>query len=107
MGEEMGVDGIISLKDERVRARIVVRGVVQGVYFRASMSRVARQLGVSGWVRNLPDGATVEAVVEGESDSVERLVCWALRGPPEAKVSRLEVEFEPYRGEFRGFEIRY
>lgn len=55
-----------SVKDSMVRARIVVRGVVQGVFFRASMREEARRLGLSGWVRNLPDGESVEAVVEGE-----------------------------------------
>ncbi|BAN90467.1 acylphosphatase [Aeropyrum camini SY1 = JCM 12091] len=96
-----------SVKDSMVRARIVVRGVVQGVFFRASMREEARRLGLSGWVRNLPDGESVEAVVEGEGEAVERLICWALRGPPAARVKELRVELKPYRGEFRGFEIRY
>ena len=92
---------------EMVRARLLVRGRVQGVFFRANTRRVALENGVTGWVRNLPDGRSVEAVLEGPRDAVERVICWALRGPPAARVESLEVRFEPYRGEFRGFEIRY
>ncbi|ADV64765.1 acylphosphatase [Desulfurococcus mucosus] len=91
---------------ELVRARIRVRGLVQGVFFRATMKEVADQLGVSGWVRNLPDGS-VEAVVEGERQRVEELIKWAHRGPPAARVEAVEVEWEPYKGEFKGFKIKY
>ncbi|BAA80591.2 putative acylphosphatase [Aeropyrum pernix K1] len=101
------MEGVPSVRDSLVRARILVRGVVQGVFFRASMREEALRLGLSGWVRNLPDGESVEAVVEGRGDAVERIICWCLRGPPAARVRELRVELEPYKGEFRGFEIRY
>lgn len=71
-----------------------------------NMKEVADQLGVSGWVRNLPDGS-VEAVVEGERQRVEELIKWAHRGPPAARVEAVEVEWEPYKGEFKGFKIKY
>ncbi len=90
-----------------LRARIVVRGRVQGVFFRASMKEVADRLGVKGWVRNLPDGYSVEAVVEGEEDSVKKLIEWCHEGPPLARVEKVEVTFEPYKGEFKDFRIRY
>lgn len=93
--------------EELVRAHLLVHGRVQGVFFRANMRRVALENGVKGWVRNLPDGRTVEAVLEGPTSAVERVICWSLRGPPLARVERLEVEFEPYRGEYETFEIRY
>lgn len=93
--------------EELVRAHLRVHGIVQGVFFRANMKRVAEKHGVSGWVRNLPDGYTVEAVLEGERSAVEKVICWSLRGPPAARVESLEVVFEEYRGEFKGFEIRY
>jgi len=91
---------------EMVRAHIFVSGVVQGVGFRWSMQRVARRLGVKGWVRNLPDGR-VEAVLEGPRDRVEELIEWAKRGPSWAVVENVEVRWEEYGGEFADFEIRY
>jgi len=91
---------------EMVRAHIFVRGTVQGVGYRWSIQRMARRLGVKGWVRNLPDGR-VEAVLEGLKDKVEELIEWAKRGPPWAVVESVEVYWEKYKGEFRDFEIRY
>lgn len=93
--------------DEPVRAHLLVRGLVQGVFFRANMKRVAEENGVSGWVRNLPDGETVEAVLEGPRAAVERVICWALHGPELADVREVKVEFSDYKGEFRGFKIKY
>jgi acylphosphatase len=92
---------------ELVRAHLIVRGRVQGVFFRANMREKAIEAGVKGWVRNLPDGVSVEAVLEGPREAVERVICWALRGPPLARVRELHVEFQEYRGEFYTFEIRY
>ncbi len=89
-----------------VRVHLRIYGLVQGVFFRATMKEVADRLGVKGWVRNLPDGS-VEAVVEGPRDKVEQLIRWARRGPPAARVEKVVVEWEPYRGEFRSFRIRY
>ncbi|QOJ79815.1 acylphosphatase [Infirmifilum lucidum] len=89
-----------------VRAHVYVSGFVQGVGFRYSMLRVARAAGVRGWVRNLRDGR-VEAVLEGPEDAVMRVIEWARRGPPGAWVERVEVVWEPYRGEFEGFEVVY
>ncbi|MEB3765905.1 MAG: acylphosphatase [Desulfurococcales archaeon] len=91
----------------KVRAHLLVHGRVQGVFFRANMKRIAEENNVTGWVRNLPDGRTVEAVLEGERENVERVVCWALHGPPAAEVEALEVKFEEYRGEFKDMSIRY
>ncbi len=89
-----------------VRAHLYISGFVQGVGFRYSMWRVARSLGVRGWVRNLEDGR-VEAVLEGPEDAVRRVIEWAHRGPPGAWVEKVEVVWEPYRGEFESFEIVY
>ena len=91
---------------EMVRAHLRIYGLVQGVFFRSSMRRIALKLGLTGWVRNLPDGS-VEAVVEGPKDKVEELIRWAHRGPPLARVERVEVKWEEYRGEFKDFRIRY
>ena len=92
---------------ELVRAHLIVRGIVQGVFFRQNMKRVADMNGVKGWVRNLPDGETVEAVLEGERESVEKVICWSLRGPPLARVEEVRVTFQEYKGEFTEFTIRY
>ena len=75
--------------NDRVARRLVIRGRVQGVWFRESMRREAETLGVAGWVRNRADG-TVEALVEGAPDAVERLVRCAHRGPVAAEVSGVE-----------------
>jgi acylphosphatase len=83
---------------------VVVSGQVQGVFFRDTCRRVARSHGVSGWVRNLPDGA-VEAVFEGSGDGVDHLVSWARVGSSEAVVTDVAVFDEPPEG-LAGFEIR-
>jgi len=88
------------------RAHLLVRGKVQGVFFRANMKRKAEELGVSGWVRNVPDGS-VEAVVEGEEKKVRQLADWASKGPSGAEVREIIVTWDKPRGEFQGFSIRY
>jgi len=70
---------------------IKISGLVHGVSFRSSMAWLASDMGVRGWVRNLPDG-TVEAFLEGDERRVKRIVDWAKFGPPRARVDRLEVE---------------
>jgi len=67
-----------------------IRGRVQGVWFRGSMLERARELGVTGWVRNRRDG-TVEAVVQGEAQAVDAMIEWAKFGPEAAIVQRVEV----------------
>jgi acylphosphatase len=74
--------------------RIVVRGRVQGVFFRASAARLARELQLAGSVSNRPDGA-VEAIVAGDPESVERMIAWCRRGPELAEVDSVEVSEEP------------
>lgn len=81
---------------------IVVHGRVQGVFFRASARDEAGRLGVGGWVRNRDDG-TVEMVVEGEDDAVERMVAWAREGSPQAWVSGVDVTDTEPQGH-RSFE---
>ena len=74
-----------------IAKRIKVHGFVHGVSFRASMATVATAAGVTGWVRNLPDG-TVEAFLEGDEKSVKKVVGWAKMGPPRARVTRVDQE---------------
>jgi acylphosphatase len=87
-----------------IRKRVLVSGQVQGVFFRDGCRRAAVAGGVSGWVRNLPDGR-VEAVFEGDSGAVERLVRWAHTGPRHAQVSDVAVAEEDVEG-LDGFTIR-
>jgi acylphosphatase len=87
-----------------VARRVVVRGHVQGVFFRDSTRRRAQAEGVAGWVRNRGDGA-VEAWFEGPADAVERLVAFARRGPRGAAVESVEVVDEEPSG-VGGFQVR-
>jgi acylphosphatase len=91
---------------EHLRAHVIVHGLVQGVWFRASTKDEADRLGVTGWVRNLPD-RSVEAVFEGETKKVEEIVGWCHRGPAGAQVSSVDVSWEPFQQEFGHFDIRY
>lgn len=93
-------------KSEELRAHVIVHGSVQGVWFRASTKNEADRLGVTGWVRNL-SGGSVEAVFEGPKKKVEEVVGWCHRGPAGAKVTSVEIAWEPFVREFGHFEIRY
>jgi acylphosphatase len=85
------------------RAKVIVRGSVQGVFFRAEARDRARSLGLAGWVRNVPDG-TVEAVFEGEDERVKSMVEWCSRGPAGARVEKVDVDWSEPEGE-QGFAI--
>jgi acylphosphatase len=71
--------------------RVRIRGLVHGVSFRASMATLASEVGVRGWVRNLPDGS-VEAFLEGDEKKVKKVLDWARLGPPRARVDRVDVD---------------
>lgn len=83
---------------------LVVRGRVQGVYFRASAQREARRLGLVGTVRNRSDGS-VEIVAEGEETAIRELHGWAQKGPSVARVERVDTRWRGYSGEFADFRI--
>ena len=87
-----------------IRRRVIVHGRVQGVGFRYSVLRIARQHGLGGWVSNRWDGA-VEAVCEGEADAVERVVRFMRDGPRGAEVERVDVVEEAPEG-VSGFDVR-
>ncbi len=90
----------------KVRAHVSVSGRVQGVFFRSEIRYEASRRNVGGWVRNLPDGR-VEAVFEGEEKDVRELVEFCRRGPPGARVTKVDISWEEYTGGFRGFQVRY
>jgi acylphosphatase len=89
-----------------MRLKLTISGRVQGVCYRWFTRDTAVELGLTGWVRNLPDG-TVEAVVEGEKDKLEQLLGWCRRGPDLARVTGIQSEWEEGTGEFRDFTIRH
>lgn len=86
------------------RAHVFVEGRVQGVFFRAETKKIAEDYGLTGWVRNLPDGR-VEAVFEGSEAAVGRAVLWCREGPAFATVTGLELKDEPFSGAFDTFFI--
>jgi acylphosphatase len=87
------------------RIRAIVSGRVQGVAYRASTEAKARQLGLAGWVRNLPDGR-VELEAEGPPEQVAALVTWCHHGPPSARVDQVAVEELAPKGD-EDFDVRY
>lgn len=90
----------------QVRAKVRIRGVVQGVNFRYYTRQNAQAHNVAGWVRNLPDGG-VEAVFEGHEEEVNKVLAWCRKGPPAARVAEVDVTWEEFRGEFRTFDVRF
>ncbi|MFO8034540.1 MAG: acylphosphatase [Candidatus Bipolaricaulota bacterium] len=84
---------------------VLIYGYVQGVFFRASARDKALNLGLTGYVRNLPDGS-VELEAEGEDDSLRELISWCHHGPPAARVERVEVSWGEATGRWREFAVR-
>jgi acylphosphatase len=86
------------------RLHAIIRGSVQGVFFRATAISQAGRLGLRGWIRNNQDGS-VEIVAEGERDRLEQLLSWCNRGPEGAAVERVESEWLEATGEFKEFKM--
>lgn len=87
--------------------RLIVHGRVQGVYFRAFVGREAQVLGLKGYVRNLPDGSSVEVYAEGDREKLEKLLHRCRQGPPGASVERVAEEWRDSTRGLHSFEIRY
>ena len=92
--------------DDRARLRLIVRGRVQGVFFRRATMDEARSLGLTGWVRNHHSGEEVEILAEGLRRNLQMLWAWAHTGPPGARVENVTEEWSDYRGEFTLFRVR-
>ena len=90
----------------KIRAHVIVIGKVQGVFYRAETASKAKQLNLTGWVRNLPDGR-VEAIFEGEEINVRKMIDFCRRGPPNAYVVDVNVRQHDWKGEFEKFTVRY
>jgi acylphosphatase len=85
---------------------VVISGEVQGVWFRASTKKKADELGITGWVRNTPDGK-VEAVFEGDENQLNIMIKWCHQGPPLSKVEKVETKNQDTINGFNSFKIRY
>lgn len=90
----------------KIRATVIVRGLVQGVAFRHHAAQAAARHQVTGWVMNLTDGS-VQACFEGEEAEVRAMIQWCRRGPESAQVDELIEQRGDYTGEFAGFSIRH
>ena len=90
-----------------ISVQIIIYGRVQGVFFRAFTEQQARELGLTGYARNLPTEAAVEVVAEGEKDKLETLVSHLRAGPPSASVTRVATKWAEYTGRYAGFSIKY
>ena len=91
---------------EMQRVTIIVHGRVQGVFYRDSTMRKARELGLAGFVRNLPEGS-VEIVAQGAPTALDGLIRWARQGPPAAVVSELETTYGTPEAGLSGFTVRF
>jgi len=91
---------------DNVRARVIVEGRVQGVFFRHHTQEVAFNLEVKGWVKNRRDGS-VEALFEGDKKNVDQIIQWCHRGPSGARVTKVHTTWESYTDEFDDFSVRY
>lgn len=89
---------------DEIRLRLIIEGRVQGVWFRDSTRREALGLGVTGWVKNRPDGK-VEVLAEGPPARVKALAAWCRQGPPAARVLHVHETREPWQGHFESFNI--
>ena len=90
-----------------VSVQVVVYGIVQEVFFRAFVNRLATRLGLTGYVRNLPGGEAVEVHAEGEKKHLDELIGYLKIGPPGAKVEKIETSWSEYSGSYPNFSIRY
>lgn len=90
---------------KKIRANVQVFGRVQGVCYRHLILQTAAELGITGWVRNIHNGS-VEAVFEGEESVVEKMIELCKKGPTMARVSRIDVDRQPFLGSFDTFKIK-
>ncbi len=88
------------------RIRILIKGKVQGVFFRQALKITAKKNNVFGWVRNLDDGK-VETIIEGDDENVSAVVEWCHAGPANARVEDIEIKNEKFVGEFSKFDVLY
>ena len=91
---------------KQLRVHLLVSGKVQGVFFRQALKVIAKKNNVLGWVRNLKDGR-VEAILEGDTKSVNSVIEWTRIGPANSRVDDIEVSNEEFKNEFSTFDVLY
>ena len=96
----------IHADNDSISVKLIIKGRVQGVYYRVNMQKVAKENSVFGWVRNLSDG-NVEALLEGYQANVNHVVQWSKIGPENAKVDDVIVDFKEYTGKYGDFLIQH
>lgn len=94
-----------TMSGQLIRRHLIISGVVQGVFYRLSTQEKARNLGLTGWIRNLADGR-VEALAVGAPSQVEALILWCQDGPDSARVENVEVATDTNGDVFEDFEVR-
>ncbi|MEA1967015.1 MAG: acylphosphatase [Thermodesulfobacteriota bacterium] len=90
---------------EKIQYHLIVHGRVQGVFFRAETCRAAKNLNITGWVKNLADG-TVEAVIEGKEKDVQQMLAWCKKGSPLSSVNKIELKKNSSISGFTKFETK-
>lgn len=90
----------------KARARVIIEGMVQGVFFRVYTKEMAESLSLTGWVKNRWDGR-VEALFEGDRKNIDQIISWCYKGPSSARVDNVEVSWEEYDGKLGYFSIAY
>ena len=91
--------------NDLISVKLIIKGKVQGVYFRFNMQQIAKKNSVVGWVRNLPDGR-VEALLSGNKIDVNNVVEWSKIGPENSRVDEVKIEYGERREEYRDFVIQ-
>ncbi len=89
-----------------IQIQIIVEGMVQGVFYRASTRDAAEKLGVKGWVKNMPD-RTVHALLQGKPEILEKMIVWCRQGPPASRVDNVHTETIEIKEKYNSFEVRY
>lgn len=93
-------------ENQLAAVHVIVRGYVQGVFFRAATEAEANTLGLTGYVSNQPDGCSVEVLAEGKRKSLKALLAYLKIGPPRAWVEKVTVEWSAYSGRYSSFNIK-
>lgn len=91
---------------KNVRAHVNISGRVQGVFYRMETKNSAERYGITGWVRNKSDGS-VEAIFEGDAESVHVIIEWCKQGPSNARVDHVDIQWRDATDEFKDFKITY
>ena len=92
---------------ELIHVSALIHGRVQGVYYRAFASRIARSLNIKGYVRNINRTGDVEVEAEGERTTIEQFIEKLKEGPEDAVVKKVDTRWSDYTGQYNSFDVRY